>query len=136
MSHVIIGGGIIGLSTCYNLLLNQQSTVLIENSTNGVASAASGKAGGFLSRDWHNEPTKSLAILAFEEHKRLAAQNDGENTYGFRYVSAIGTRIGLSDDVSRSAYRILPEGVKSEGESWINGEREDMSGSDESLAQL
>ena len=56
------GGGIHGVSLAYYLTANYKSeqidVVLVERT--GVASAASGKAGGFLAREWGNGPTIPL----------------------------------------------------------------------------
>lgn len=136
---VIVGGGIIGLCTAHSLLnspsLPPNSTVtIIENV--GIASAASGKAGGFISRDWHNPFTTDLARLSWLEHLALAQKYDGVQKWGWRECGAIGLRVGSQEeDVERSAYRILPGGEGMQGETWLNGEREDMSGSG-GIAQL
>lgn len=135
---VIIGGGIIGISAAYYLLVNQHfapgSTVtLVENVA--IASAASGKAGGFISRDWHNSATLNLANSSWLEHCELAQRFNGAQKWGWRKCGAIGLRVGELDGMERSAYRILPEGEGMQGESWLNGEREDMSGTG-GIAQL
>ena len=134
---VIIGAGIIGLCCANSLLksplLPPNSTVtIIENV--GIASAASGKAGGFISRDWPE--STDLARLSWLEHVALAEKYDGGQKWGWRECGAVGLRVGsLEEDVERSAYRALPEGAQMKGESWLNGEREDMSGSG-GIAQL
>ena len=53
MRVVIVGGGIIGVATAYYLLQRGDPDVhvtIIER--NAIAGAASGKAGGFLARNW------------------------------------------------------------------------------------
>ena len=136
---VIVGGGIIGICSAFYLLgsglLSPNLTVtMIENV--GIASAASVKAGGFISRDWHNSETESLARESWLEHVALAERYDGVQKWGWRECGAIGLRVGSQEeDVERSAYRLLPEGEGMRGESWLNGEREDMSGSG-GIAQL
>lgn len=45
---VVCGGGIVGASIAYHLTLRGVKPVVVERSA--VASAASGKAGGFLAR--------------------------------------------------------------------------------------
>lgn len=59
---VIVGGGIVGVCTAYFLAISPQrpqgSTITLVEGT-GIASAASGNAGGFLARDWHGPATAS-----------------------------------------------------------------------------
>lgn len=58
---VIIGAGIVGTSTAYYTAKHAQrngaKVTLVE--ATGVACAASGKAGGFLAKDWHGAATSS-----------------------------------------------------------------------------
>lgn len=60
---VIIGGGIVGVSTAYYLSLNpalSPDTTITIVEGDEIAGAASGYAGGFLGRDeaWHTPETK------------------------------------------------------------------------------
>ena len=86
---VIAGGGIIGTSIAYylmklqNELQNESSrdvtpninTVTIIDPTGTVGSCASGKAGGFLAKDWRdNTPTQQLHRYGFELHQELATE--------------------------------------------------------------
>ena len=52
----IIGGGIVGVSTAFylssKLNLDEDVKIVIVEA-NEIAGSASGKAGGFLARDWH-----------------------------------------------------------------------------------
>ncbi len=50
MRVLICGGGVIGASVAYFLSLREVEAVVIERVA--LASAASGKSGGFLARDW------------------------------------------------------------------------------------
>ena len=70
---IIIGGGIHGASVAY--YLSQQakkpgSITIIER--HGIAAAASGKAGGFLARDWGSDSTVELHEKGFDLHCELA----------------------------------------------------------------
>lgn len=62
---VIIGAGIVGTSTAYYTAKHAQrngaKVTLVE--ATGVACAASGKAGGFLAKDWHGAATSSEQAL-------------------------------------------------------------------------
>lgn len=63
---VVVGGGIVGVCTAYFLAISPHrpagSTVTLVEGT-GVASAASGNAGGFLARDWHGPATSSESFI-------------------------------------------------------------------------
>lgn len=73
MSIVIVGGGIIGVSTAYFLAKCGVKVTVIEQES--IACAASGKAGGFLARDWcsHYE-MDVLAREGFALHMELAQE--------------------------------------------------------------
>ncbi|KAG8748675.1 hypothetical protein FRC10_000066 [Ceratobasidium sp. 414] len=86
---VIIGGGIIGTSTAYYLSkLSQDVTIHIVESVS-IAAAASGKAGGFLSLNWHSNNTKSLATLSFKLHQELADEHNGVERWGYRRTETL-----------------------------------------------
>ena len=70
--HVLIcGGGVIGASVAYFLSRRGVKTTVIEST--GLACAASGKAGGFLARDWcDGTPLQYLARRSFALHAELA----------------------------------------------------------------
>lgn len=73
MKVVVVGGGVIGSSIAYQLAKKQISSVIVDAA--GVASCASGKAGGFLAKDWNDgSPVGSLARLSFDMHEHLAAE--------------------------------------------------------------
>ncbi|ETN40511.1 uncharacterized protein HMPREF1541_04788 [Cyphellophora europaea CBS 101466] len=120
-SIVIIGGGIIGASTAYYLTRhpkynpNRDSITILE--ATGIASGASGKAGGLLAL-WAYP--SSLVPLSFRLHKELAAEHDGATRWGYR---ALG--VGSIDCVGRpiSASRIPGKGEEVQGvhESSISG---------------
>jgi glycine/D-amino acid oxidase-like deaminating enzyme len=85
MKVVICGGGIIGTSTAFHLAARGVSSTIVERSS--PACAASGKAGGFLAREWcdHFE-VGALARSSFDLHMTLAADprfKDCDYRYGF-----------------------------------------------------
>lgn len=81
---VILGAGIIGVSTAYYLSKHQPgSTIHLVEPSPELFASASGYAGGFLARDWFGTGVASLAALSFEEHKRLAELHDGASKWGY-----------------------------------------------------
>ena len=67
---VIVGGGIHGVTLAYFLAEAGAQPTIIERS--GVAAAASGKAGGFLARNWGSGPTTALHEKSYDMHKEFA----------------------------------------------------------------
>ncbi|OAQ67478.1 FAD dependent oxidoreductase superfamily protein [Purpureocillium lilacinum] len=81
---VIVGSGIIGLSTAYYLARQQpaSSIHLVDPSTRLFASA-SGYAGGFVARDWFDPRLAALGALSYEEHGKLAGEHGGAERWGY-----------------------------------------------------
>ncbi|RFU79786.1 fad dependent oxidoreductase superfamily [Trichoderma arundinaceum] len=81
---VILGSGVIGLSTAYYLLQHQPGeTIHLVDSANELFASASGFAGGFLAKDWFRPELTPLAELSFEEHRRLAEEENGREKWGY-----------------------------------------------------
>ncbi|KAI1325105.1 FAD dependent oxidoreductase [Xylariaceae sp. FL0255] len=93
-SIVIVGGGIVGVSTAYFLtrhpMFNSSlhSITLLEASS--IAIGSSGKGGGFIA-SWATP--KCIAPLSFKLHKELARDHDGARTWGFRLVYAAEVKL-------------------------------------------
>uniref|UniRef100_A0A7S2ZH87 FAD dependent oxidoreductase domain-containing protein n=1 Tax=Rhodosorus marinus TaxID=101924 RepID=A0A7S2ZH87_9RHOD len=90
---VVVGGGIIGASSAYFLSKRGVEVEVLES--NGVACAASGKAGGFLALDWNDEggnPVGPLSRASFSLHKELAHEF-GPDAIGYRPISAVAANI-------------------------------------------
>ncbi|KIW20300.1 hypothetical protein PV08_00875 [Exophiala spinifera] len=87
MGTVIIGGGIIGLSTAYYLSLSRPATeeapIHIVESAPMLLASASGYAGGFLASDWFSPAVSSLGALSFRLHRELAEKHDGSRKWGY-----------------------------------------------------
>lgn len=54
---------------------------------------ASGKAGGFIAKDWHRGPTASLAALSFDLHQALSDEYKGEERWAYRRVTTLQVKI-------------------------------------------
>ncbi|GJJ08067.1 hypothetical protein Clacol_002274 [Clathrus columnatus] len=103
---VIIGGGIIGVCAAYylakalwekNVDISESGTTITILEANDIASGASGKAGGFLAKDWHSRESASLGRLSFELHTSLAQSLGGKDVYGYRRVSSFGGVVDVED---------------------------------------
>lgn len=100
-STVILGSGIIGLSTAYYLSLLAETDTdkdttpttnisrqtkhdihLVEPSSELFASA-SGKAAGFLAKDWFAPAVAPLGEFSFDLHKKLADEHGGKEKWGW-----------------------------------------------------
>ncbi|MCF3933133.1 FAD-binding oxidoreductase [Acuticoccus sp. M5D2P5] len=87
MKVVVCGAGAIGAASAFYLTRAGVEVVLVERT--GVACAASGKAGGFLARDWcDGGPLQSLARRSFDLHATLA--KDFANPWGYRRMTTFG----------------------------------------------
>lgn len=71
---VILGGGIQGTSLSYFLARKGIRSVVVENVE--IAAAASGKAGGFLARNWGSGPTMQLHTKGYDLIESIAAELD------------------------------------------------------------
>ncbi|KAF4122858.1 Glycine/D-amino acid oxidase (deaminating) [Geosmithia morbida] len=109
MGAVILGSGIIGLSTAYYLSRTQAGkTIHLVDSSPELFASASGYAGGFVARDWFASSVASLGQLSFDEHRRLAEDHGGREKWGYsRTVTmshdARGQEDWLSAEGSRAA---------------------------------
>lgn len=96
LSHdatVVLGGGIIGLSTAYYLAnaMNdampgqpfQKHPIYVVDSSQSVCSGASGQATGGLGDFGFGPETAPLGNFSFKLHQQLAASADGESLYGY-----------------------------------------------------
>lgn len=97
---VIIGGGIIGLSTAYYLSLARKSgrSITIVDNASILFAGASGKANGILG-DYGFEPeAESLGQLSWDLHQQLASVHKGRAGWGYRDVIICNLHRAASDD--------------------------------------
>ena len=88
MATIILGGGIIGLSTAYYLSLLEPELaanhqIHIIDSASDLLLSASAYAGGFLAKDWFNSNLASLGELSFRLHKELAEADNGSKKWSY-----------------------------------------------------
>jgi glycine/D-amino acid oxidase-like deaminating enzyme len=90
-SHtVILGVGIIGLSTAYYLAQHQDpSSIHLVEPSPELFSSASGYAGGFLAKDWFAPSVAPLGALSFNEHRRLAEEHGGREKWGYSAATCV-----------------------------------------------
>jgi glycine/D-amino acid oxidase-like deaminating enzyme len=127
---VIAGGGIIGVSTAYFLAKNHgiESTIV---DPVGIAPAASGKAGGFLAKDWNDHsPTMELTRRSFELHAELADEF-GPDSIQYRRLTCAAIAVDPSN-------RRRPKGKKLEGVEWASQDSSSVRplGTTETIAQV
>lgn len=101
----ILGAGIIGTSTAYYLSKHQPpSTIHLVEVSPELFASASGFAGGFLAKDWFSPEVAELGALSFEEHKRLADQENGAEKWGYSRT----TPIAISSASTKSKEKLDP----------------------------
>lgn len=98
MPTVIVGAGIIGVSTAYYLaksaVPDAQDIHLVEACPT-LFESASGFAAGFLAKDWFSPALANLGELSFKLHKDLAEVEDGHHRWG--YNQSTGTSLAESN---------------------------------------
>ncbi|MGY8706814.1 FAD-dependent oxidoreductase [Bradyrhizobium sp. 18BD] len=100
MPVVICGGGVIGACIAYFLRRRGVDIIVVERAE--VAAAASGKAGGFLARDWcAGTPLDTLARRSFALHAQLPEEIAGD--WGHRAMSAYSGFVAADGDPRRTA---------------------------------
>jgi glycine/D-amino acid oxidase-like deaminating enzyme len=89
-STVILGAGVIGVSTAYYLSKHQPpSTIHLVEPSPELFASASGYAGGFLAKDWFSAAVAELGALSFEEHRKLAEKENGAAKWGYSRSTSI-----------------------------------------------
>jgi glycine/D-amino acid oxidase-like deaminating enzyme len=97
---VICGGGVIGACTAWFLRRRGIDVIVVERAD--VAAAASGKAGGFLARDWcEGSPLDALARRSFAIHAQLPEEIAGD--WGYRPMTAYSGFVAADGHPRRDA---------------------------------
>lgn len=133
---IVLGAGIIGLSTAYYLSQHQPpSTIhIVDPNPRLFRATASGLAAGFLARDWFPAATAALGRLSFDEHARLAAREGGREKWGYsRSIAWTYTRRPRTPSCSKKE-RVSRE----RGEDWLRTgtSRAEASGSGNGVDRL
>ena len=86
MPHtVVLGAGIIGLSTAHALaaLAPADHKIHLVDPAPRLFASASGHAAGFIARDWFAPATAALGALSFDLHRELAKTHDGASRWAY-----------------------------------------------------
>ncbi|KAG9961842.1 FAD dependent oxidoreductase, partial [Aureobasidium melanogenum] len=152
-STVILGAGIIGVSTAYYLSQSKPgSSIHLVDSSPELFASASGKAGGFLAADWFGPASAPLGLLSFKLHKQLADEHDGAQKWGYSRSTGASFAEGedptgeearegewLESGRSRAEVAGAHEFVEGEGPAWLirrKGDGYDVVSADETVAQV
>ncbi|KAK8194206.1 hypothetical protein M8818_007394 [Zalaria obscura] len=134
---IILGAGIIGLSTAYYLTHSPSSTsspnttsdphtIHLLDASPTLFASASGYAGGFLAADWFSPPAAPLGALSFALHAQLAAAHAGRESWGYSASTcasvALGTQGGGSGE--RGDDWLRTGGSRGAGKGGVGGEVE------------
>ena len=125
---VILGTGIIGLSTAYYLSEHvSPSTIHLVDPSPELFASASGRAGGFLAKDWFSPDLSQLGALSFEEHKRLAEKENGREKWGYTRSTGVSYTPGLRDTLRKKGER---------GEDWLRRDASRANAANEGVGEF
>ncbi|RDX53866.1 nucleotide-binding domain-containing protein [Lentinus brumalis] len=82
---VILGAGIVGLSTAHALsaLAPPDHRIHVVEPAPRLFSSASGQAAGFIAKDWFAPALAPLGLLSFDLHRDLAERHGGRARWGY-----------------------------------------------------
>ncbi len=94
MATIIVGSGVIGVSTAYYLSLHplydaKRTPIHLIEATSEPFQSASGYAGGFLAKDWFSSASAALGELSFKLHKELANEFNGKRNWSYAKSTAL-----------------------------------------------
>ena len=101
---VILGAGIIGLSSAHALaaLAPPDHHIHLVDPAPHLFASASGKAAGFLAKDWFAPATNPLGALSFDLHRDLALRHDGFRRWGYSQSVSYSLDHAYDSDDARS----------------------------------
>jgi len=132
---VVAGGGIIGNSISYYLAKHHSTQCTIIDPV-GIAPAASGKAGGFLAKDWSDgTPIQELQRRSFDLHAEQA-EHLGAEDIDYRRLECIS--VACDESAGAGGGGKKPGGKKLEGVEWadMNTLGSQVLGSEDTIAQV
>jgi glycine/D-amino acid oxidase-like deaminating enzyme len=129
----IIGGGVIGASIAFHLSEAGCSNITIVERTN-IACGASGRAGGFLAKNWRSGAEGKFSEGSFLAHHELATRLKNEFSIDVMYRRLTTYNLSISEvsgKTKRSAdNKSLPK--------WITGDvsQQEKLGNEDTTAQV
>ncbi|KAK9455169.1 FAD dependent oxidoreductase [Dipodascopsis uninucleata] len=114
MTIIIVGAGIIGLSTAFCLAnrprtsLEPVDRIIVVDTSRKLFACASGRAAGFLNRSWFSPRASALAELSFVMHGEFAEMYGGKDLWGYRPARAWSVT-GRYDKLSVEEYNSLKQ---------------------------
>ena len=129
----IVGGGIIGVSIGFHLSEAGCTNVTIVERTN-IACAASGRAGGFLAKNWRTGAEGKFSESSFQAHNDLAKRLKEEFSTDVMYRRL--TTLNLSINETESSTKRTDS--KSTLPKWVTTEVDEQEtlGNEETTAQV
>ena len=102
-SVVVLGAGVIGLSTAYYLSNSSHppAHIYVLDSSPVLFRCASGRAAGFLAKDWFHSSLLPLGELSFRLHKELADKFDGRRHWGYSRTVALSLNENIDTEQER-----------------------------------
>lgn len=133
---VIVGGGIIGVTTAYYLAKSSKKgsdvrITLLEGSE--IAAGSSGHAGGLLSSDLLGNG-HGLSELSFNLHQKLSEEHGGVEAWGYRTVETVSIEADCSKNGGMSNGRMSKQSMD-----WIDPsvlQRQRILSTDDTTAQV
>ncbi len=124
MATVVVGAGIVGVSTAFYLAEHcardgrgqPSPPIHLVETTDRLFASASGYAGGFLARDWFAPEVAALGALSFDQHRALAERFDGRAHWGYSVSTALSYGLPAGDG-ARGGDAAAP--ARRRGEDWL-----------------
>jgi FAD dependent oxidoreductase len=118
---VVVGGGIQGMSVAYHCAEQGAQVMVLE--AKGIASAASGKGGGFMARSWGDgSPTQSLHEVAFDMYETMAPALGCTSYRKLPVLSVVATPPGQQKQQKQHWNENKNPEVASLVPNWLDGE--------------
>lgn len=97
---VILGAGIIGLATAHSLaeLAPPDHRIHLVDPAPELFASASGKAAGFIAKDWFAPAIAPLGDLSFDLHRALAHRHNGRARWAYSESISYSLDRDLDDD--------------------------------------